>query len=236
MKKISIILFVLGLLLFAKSSFSQVFDSPPRDGVYDKISVKNRQAVPYVGVREADVFWSKRIWRTIDLREKINHPLYYPVDRINDRRSIMQVMIDGISEGTLTAYEGTSDEFLVPMASDQVLNFLYDTVKKQMQRTEPPYDWYDTTYVNKFNTGDVKQLRIKEDWFFDKQRSVMDVRILGICPIVDDIDKTTGLARGKKALFWIYFPEARPLFAQVEVFNRFNNAERRTLDDIFFTR
>ena len=213
-----------------------MFDSPPRDGVYDKITVPNRQPVPYVFVREADVFFSKRIWRIIDLREKINHPLYYPVERINNRRSIMQVMLDGIAEGSLTAYEATSDEFLIPMPTEQALSILYDTIKKQLQRTEPPYDWYDTTYVEKFNTGDVKQLRVKEDWFFDKQRSVMDVRILGICPIIDDIDISTGIARGKKPLFWIYFPEARPVFAQVEVFNRQNNAERRTLDDIFFKR
>jgi len=105
-----------------------------------------------------------------------------------------------------------------------------------MQRTEPPYDWYDTSYVKEFNPSDVKQIRVKEDWFFDKQRSVMDVRVLGLCPIVDDIDPTTGIARGKRPLFWIYFPEARPLFAQVEVFNRQNNAERRTLEDIFFKR
>jgi len=236
MKKLSIILFAILLGLMAKSSFAQVFDSPPRDGVYDKIHVPNRQPVPYVFVREADVFWSKRIWRIIDMREKINHPLYYPVERINNRRSIMQVMLDGIAEGSLTAYEATSDEFLVPMPIEQALSILYDTITKSMQRTEPPYDWYDTTYVEKFNTGDVKQLRIKEDWFFDKQRSVMDVRILGICPIIDDIDLTTGVARGKKPLFWIYFPEARPLFATVEVFNRQNNAERRTLDDFFFKR
>ncbi len=236
MKKLSIILFAICLGFLAKSSFAQVFDSPPRDGVYDKIHVPNRQPVPYVFVREADVFWSKRIWRIIDMREKINHPLYYPVERINNRRSIMQVMLDGIAEGSLTAYEATSDEFLVPMPIEQALAILYDTITKSMQRTDPPYDWYDTTYIEKFNTGDVKQLRIKEDWFFDKQRSVMDVRILGICPIIDDIDLTTGVARGKKPLFWIYFPEARPLFAQVEVFNRQNNSERRTLDDIFFKR
>lgn len=236
MKKISIIISVIILACISLSVSAQVFDSPPRDGVYDKITVPNRQPVPYTHLREADVLWSKRIWRIVDMREKINHPLYYPIERINNRRSIMQVMLDGIAEGSLTAFEATSDEFLIPMPVEQALAILYDTITKSMQRTEPPYDWYDTTYVEKFNTGDVKQLRIKEDWFFDKQRSVMDVRILGICPIIDDIDMTTGVSRGKKPLFWIYFPEARPLFAQVEVFNRFNNAERRTLDDFFFKR
>jgi len=236
MKKISIILFAATLFCITNGVSAQsIFDSPPRDGTYDKIHVKNRKPVPYTNLREADVFWNKRIWRIIDMREKINHPLYYPIARIDNRRSIMQVMLDGIEEESLTAYDATSDEFLIPMTKDQALKILYDTITKSQQRLDPPFDWYDTTYVEKFNTADVKQLRIKEDWFFDKQRSVMDVRILGICPIIDDIDDN-GNVRGKKALFWIYFPEARPLFAQVEVFNRFNNAERRTLDDIFFKR
>jgi len=236
MKNIAKFLVIVVVFLIAKTTAAQVFDSPPRDGIYDKVHTINRQPVPYAHVREADVFWSKRIWRVIDMREKMNHPFYYPTVKINNRRSLMQVFIDGIAEGSLTAYDATSDEFLIPMPIDQALSILYDTITETMQRTEPPYDWFDTSYVQEFNPADVKQMRIKEDWFFDKQRSVMDVRILGICPIVDDVDPSTGLVRGKRPLFWIYFPEARPLFATVEVFNRQNNAERRTLDDIFFKR
>jgi len=63
----------------------------------------------------------------------------------------------------------------------------------------------------------------------------MDVRILGLCPVKDDFDED-GIFRGYKPLFWIYFPEARPIFAKNEVFNRFNDAERRTYDDVFWKR
>lgn len=236
MKKILICLFIFTLFYSALTVNAQVFDPLPNDGQTDDGTLNNRKPVPYTHLREADVMWSKRIWRVIDMREKINHPLYYPVERIRNRRSIMQVMLDGISEGTLTAYEATSDEFLIPMPKEQALAILYDTITKSMQRTEPPYEWFDTTYVEIFNTGDVKQLRLKEDWFFDKQRSVMDVRIIGICPIVEDIDISTGVSRGKKPLFWIYFPEARPIFVQVDVFNRFNSAQRLSLDDFFLKR
>ena len=105
----------------------------------------------------------------------------------------------------------------------------------QQQRPYPPYDWYDTVIVKEFNPIDVRQIRLKEDWFFDKQRSVQDVRIIGICPVVDDVDEK-GEYKGTKPLFWIYFPEARPLLAKTEVFNRFNDAERRTFDDLFWKR
>jgi len=108
-----------------------------------------------------------------------------------------------------------------------------DTVS--MQRPNPPYDWYDTIIAQQFYTTDVKMFRIKEDWFFDRQRSQMDVRILGICPVIDDFDER-GEFRGYKPLFWIYFPEARPIFAKSEIFNRQNSANRLTYDDAFWKR
>ncbi|MBK7029095.1 MAG: gliding motility protein GldN [Bacteroidales bacterium] len=95
--------------------------------------------------------------------------------------------------------------------------------------------FYDTVIVKKFQPTDVKKFRIKEDWFFDKQRSMMEVRIIGICPIVDQLD-SKGDFKGTKPLFWIYFPEARPIFAKSEVFNRFNGAAKMTYDDFFWKR
>ncbi len=78
-------------------------------------------------------------------------------------------------------------------------------------------------------------IRIKEDIYFDKQRSQMDVRIIGVCPVRDNYDEN-GVFRGKEPLFWIYYPEIRPVLAKAEVFNRFNDAERRTYEDIFWKR
>ena len=61
-----------------------------------------------------------------------------------------------------------------------------------------------------FNRNSVKKWRLKEEWFFDKQRSVMDVRILGIAPLQEDRDEVNGQLLGTfSPLFWVYFPEAR---------------------------
>ena len=75
----------------------------------------------------------------------------------------------------------------------------------------------------------------KEEWFFDKQRSVMDVRIIAIAPLQEDRDEVTGeLLGGFSPLFWVHFPEARKILINAEVFNLVkNDAERRTYDDIF---
>lgn len=219
---------------------AQVMDNPPQDGVYEKILTENRKPIPYAPLRESDAFWTKRYWRVIDMREKINHPFYYPIENLNGRRSLMQVLFDGIKEGTLTAFDPTSDEFLIPQTYDEVMKVLNKVDSTQIE-VEDPYNpgqtiLKDTVIAIDFNIAQVKKIRIKEDWFFDKQRSVMDVRILGICPVFEMLEDDGITFKGNQPLFWIYFPEARELFAKAEVYNRFNDAERRTLDDIFFKR
>jgi gliding motility associated protien GldN len=234
-------LVIISLLILAGTSFTglkaQVLDSPPRDGVYDKQGVLEKKPVPYVSLREADIVWSKRIWRVIDLREKINHPLYYPITPYQGWRSFMTIIMDGLREGSVTGYDiMDTDEFLIPLTYEEIMSRLERSDSIQMQRTTPPYDYYDTIISQKFNPQDVKQLRVKEDWFFNKQRSQMDVRIIGICPVMESFDPETGESRGYKPLIWIYFPEARPLFARNVVFNRFNDSERRTYDELFWKR
>ena len=217
-------------------SIGQILDSP-RDGVFDEIHIMEKKPIPYYPVREADVIWEKRIWRTIDLRQKINHPFYYPETPQKGWKNFMTVVMDAIREGTITAYDPTKDDqFLVPLT--------YQEIEKKFTRidTVPIYDpnnpqvilRYDVVQED-FNSSDVQRIKLKEDWFFDKQRSVMDVRILGICPVRNLYDDD-GNYFGLEEMYWIYFPEARPVFAQSIVFNKNNSAEERTYDELFWKR
>lgn len=212
----------------------------PRDAIHPKEHVQNQKPVPYQYLREANVMWEKRIWRTIDFREKINHVFYYPLQPANGRKSFMFVIMDAMKEGTITPYQingtGVNDEFLVPLTPDEVTKSLNKSITKRIQRAEPPYDEFDTTITITFEPSIVKLLRVKEDWFIDRERSLMEIRILGLCPVMEQFDDITGEYKGQKPLFWIYFNEARPLFSKNEIFNRQNAAERRTFDDIFFKR
>jgi gliding motility associated protien GldN len=207
--------FVLALVMagLAKSVDGQVLDSPPRDGVYDKKVTIEKKPITYPWVREADVGWRKWIWRVIDLRENLNQPFYYPEVPHNDLRSLVQVILDALKEGTITAYDAssTTDEFLVPLTYQEIMNRLERTDSATMQRPYPPYDWYDTVISVKFNPSDVKRFRIKEDWFFDKQRSVMEVRIwASVLYVITMMKKDcsglmilcSGSSSRKPGLFW----------------------------------
>lgn len=237
MKKSMLILALLVLFIATGASAQQLLNTPPRDGVVDEGDRLEKNPIPYPWVRYADFVWKKRIWRMIDVREKINQTFYYPETPHNNWKNFMTVIMDALKEGSITAYDAASptDEFIVPLTYKELMMRLERSDTVPMQRPYPPYDWYDTVMSEKFSPLDVKRFRIKEDWYFDKQRSMFEVRILGICPVRDNYDEN-GNFRAFEPLFWIYFPEARPVFARAEVFNRFNNAARMTYDDLFWKR
>jgi gliding motility associated protien GldN len=206
------------------------------DGLYVKEHTPNRKPIPYTHLREADVMWNKRIWRTIDLKEKMNHPLYYPLEPIQGRISLFDVIKKGISEGTLMVFDDTYDDFRMPLTRNQAIERLESVNLKQVEDPDNPGVYVDVIDTNRVTSKEVIQYLIKEDWFFDNQRSVMDVRIIGICPVIRKYDTETGAERGVSKLFWLYFPNCRELFANAETFNRANDAERRTYEDIFWKR
>jgi gliding motility associated protien GldN len=228
------LIYVCILVFFSVTLIAQnkVLDKP-----WIKENTPTRRVVPYTHVREADVMWHRRIWRVIDLREKINHPLYYPIQPIQDRKSLFDVMKEGILEGTITAYSDADDEFTVQLTKAEAKAKMgrYKETKQYDDFGEEIIGAADSTY-EEYGSIDVVEYRVKEDWFFDRERSIMDVRIIGMAPALNIIDQATGESKGKQVLFWVYFPEARYVFANYDVFNRQNDAEKRTYDDIFWKR
>lgn len=237
MKKTIFLVLIPVLLLGIKlKSGAQVLEGPPRDGVYDKTAIVQMQPIPYSPLREADVIWSKRLWRVIDMREKINQPFYFPLTAQNGWRSFMTIIMDALKEGTIQAYSEMSDQFLNPISYKEIMDKLETPKKVSLPRPDNPDVKFDTVITQPFDPSNVLKFRLKEDYFFDRQRSVMEVRILGICPVVDRIDEH-GNSIGDKPLFWIYFPECRNVFAKVDQFNLHNgSAARLSYDDVFMKR
>lgn len=236
MKTIVSILILVGIFFGINTrSTAQILDSP-RDGVCDEINLLDKKPIPYYPVREADVVWKKRIWRILDLRQKMNHPFYYPETPQKGWKNFMTTIMDAIREGAITAYDPKDDQFLVPLTYQEIEKKFTGTDTVPIVDPDNPQRIlrYEVV-IEDFDPTEVQRIKLKEDWFFDKQRSVIDVRILGICPVKNLYDDD-GNQFGFEDMFWIYFPEARPIFAQAEVFNRKNGAERRTYDEIFWKR
>jgi len=229
------LLLLIGLVLICTSYAGAQTNAT---SVYTKDHIKNRKPIPYSNIRESDVMWSKLVWRFVDLREKMNLPMYYPTTPEDDRYSLIDLLMYGIENEGLTAYETTDDEFKIPMTIDQIrtkFDAQNDTI---MQRNRLTGELEQKILPGEMHTDDVKRYMVKEQWFFDKQTSTLQVRIIGICPIREYIKDGDSELDGiqQKQLFWIYFPEARPLLASHEVFNPKNDATRYSFDDLFLKR
>ena len=237
MKKILVLVFITIMVMGVKfNSQAQVLEGPPRDGIYDRSTISQMQPIPYVPLREADVIWSKRIWRVIDMREKMNQPFYYPKTPQSGWKSFITIIMDALKEGTITAYSTAEDQFLNPITYKELMDKLESKQKVTLQRPDDPDQTFDTTISKSFYAEDVKKFRIKEDWVFDKQRSQLEGRILGICPLRESYDENNNY-RGDEPMFWIYFPECRKILATKEQFNLHNGtAARLSYDDVFMKR
>lgn len=231
------LLLIIGFALFlgtSQNSNAQTIAT----SVYKKEHIKNRKPIPFAPIRECDIMWSKLVWRVVDLREKMNLSLYYPTEPQDDRYSLIDLLLFGIENEGLTAYDIDDDEFKVPMTMDQIhanFNALNDTIT---QRNRLTGELEEKVIEGEMHTDEVKRYIVKEQWFFDKQNSTLQVRIIGLCPIREYVKEGESEMDGlqKKQLFWVYFPEARPLLASHEVFNPFNDAARYSFDDLFMKR
>jgi gliding motility associated protien GldN len=232
MKRFFVVFLVIGIL-GAIFNEQQSYAQNVNDGVYLKENIPGKRPVPYPILREADMLWTKKIWQIIDCREKMNHPFYYPIVDMDDRKSLISLFIYGIDNEGLTAFR--DHEFKELMTRDEVYQ-KFDALPDTQYVPDPNTgELVQTVIEGEIKYEEILQYELKEQWYFDKQHSTMKVRVLAICPIRKYLDIETGQSRKEKT-FWIYFPEVRPLLAAQEVFNRHNDSQRISFDDIFFQR
>lgn len=236
MKKVLVFFGVLALLVVAtkQQAKAQIID-----GAYSRTDLGNRKPTTLPFVREADVMWRKKVWRIIDLREKMNQPMYFPTKEIDKRFNLVNLLIEGIKNGKLTAYDAKNDdEFKVPMTFEQVKEAFGATTRTQKVRDVDTGELKEKVVSGEIRSEEVKQFMVKEEWYFDKQTSTMNVRIIGICPIQEFYREgdTNQEAVQRRQVFWIYYPEAREILAANEMFNTQNTARNASFDDVFLKR
>ena len=229
MKKLG--LFIVAVA-FSSALFAQTSEYP--DSPYDKPHMSDRKPIAMQQIRYADVMWSKQIERTLPLREKMNHPLYFPnneTGRIGSRFSLSALTVDAVEKGMLFAYDPMSDG-AVPITFEDFktkLGASMDTIYiEQEDGTEVA-----KAIENQMNPSSIKFLILREEWVFDKQRSVMDPRIMWITAL-REFEKDGEIR--KSLPYKIYYPAAQPILARNEVFNPNSDGDQKSFYDTFQKR
>ncbi|KDN55792.1 gliding motility protein GldO [Flavobacterium seoulense] len=201
----------------------------------------NDKPLAYGYVHDRDVLMGKMVWEIIDLSEKINFPLYFPVDTANigaDRRSLYDVLTRAIKSGAIT----------------EVYSDSYFNTKKTYKDIQASLSRIDTTDAGReqINAGqkvsqeyilrsdltaqDVTQYKIKGFWYFDKRQSELKYRLLAICPVTPDVYTMNSEEKDYIELFWIFFPDAREVLHEAKAFNNKNSAMPVSFDQILNSR
>ena len=217
----------------------------PRSTFIPRTIIKDKKPIEYMPYREADVAWSRIVWRIIDCREKMNYALYYPTISLDYRKSLVQTLYNGILSGAVQAYNTDDDEFKVTMTPEEVLS-RFDASDRVV--TQEKIDGSgDTTIVirGEIHWEEVREFIVKEEWYFDRHYSQLFVRIVGICPVriynkelnLDDEDMVMASGQElKRKLFWVYFPEARRALANEAAYFGQNDLAQVSYDDLFHKR
>ncbi|MFN0214637.1 MAG: gliding motility protein GldN [Saprospiraceae bacterium] len=203
--------------------------SPPMDDITERDVMADRMTLAYQPIREADILWERRIWRVVDVREKMNLPFSAP------ESPLFKVLAEAAMAGDLTAYSTEDDKFSKRLSGSEIRSMLFkiDTVIIFQPDT---YSEEVKIVENEINWEDVKRFRIKESWFFDTKTSTLRSRILGIAPIID-VKNENGDFKYEMPLFWVHYPSSRPLLAKHKaIMHGENYSATTTWEDIFEKR
>ena len=227
-KNITAFILLLSLTFFEISAQDVTEESTVRDRAYDVERTANRRVIPYEHLRESDVFYERRIWREINVNEKLNKPFIYP------QGYFIEIILDAAYECVLQTYEMMDDQFKTPLSCEDV-KAIGNSIDTELVVDPVTLEESYEVVENLLNKDHITKYRLKEDWIFDKQLSQLYVRILGIAPIMEKYDEN-GNYMTDLVMFWTYYPDLRNLLVNEEVFNPYNDSQRLSWDDIFEMR
>jgi len=234
-----VVFLLIGLGAFAQNPVTPVrtdsvkktkVKTPPKDGFTVRADVDSNVMVPYADVREEDVYYAKRIWREVDLRDTINSVL-----RAEDAK-LIDILLEAVANEELTVYSNkdtTAGKLLEDNDSFKIALSAQDALASARGLTEGVAD--STTgkiadpTLRKLRSEEFMKYRIKEDWILDTKRSIFEPRIVGIAPMK--------MVEGNwQPVFWVYYNDARELLSKKRMVNPGNDASTLSFDDFFVRR
>ncbi|PHS53507.1 MAG: gliding motility protein GldN [Lutibacter sp.] len=249
MNKRQIGIFILAFVLYATTyAQSNLLNAKKPSDIGKKtaeqLAVDSDNLLEYGYLDDRDILWSKVVWEYIDLNERINLPLYYPVDTTSisgDRRSLFDTLLRGIKSNAIT--EVYDDSYFTAKMTKAEINsklFRVDTTEAGIDELNAGTINIDE-YIDKINltSQDIEGFKIKGLWYFDKRQGELKYRLLALAPVAPDV-QTMGREdmdiSEQLPLFWVWFPDARKTLHDMKVFNRKNSSYPISFDHLLNAR
>lgn len=222
-------------------------DSPKpslrNDYAFERLLVKDRMPLAYEHIREDDATYVQRVWREIDIHEKMNLPFAYKADGDEGNQRFIMILLNAIKKGEVTAFSavGGDDRFTTPITFKEIAaSILGKPIPIQVPDWAKDPDgskgiMKDSIVTKEFNPDLIERFWVKEDWIFDKESSRLHTRILGIAPLLT-IKNDDESFRAATPIFWVYYPDLRPMLARFEVYNAKNFGARMSWEELFESR
>ncbi|MEJ7627353.1 MAG: gliding motility protein GldN [Ferruginibacter sp.] len=205
------------------------------DEAVETTVLRDRTPLPYEHLRADDAVYRHKIWREIDTREKMNLPFRYSADLDNGNQRFISILMQAIQDSAVTVFANVDDRFTTPMTKGEVAKVLGGEAVEV-----PLFDSLGNQTGSIMKTAEINldsfyKFRIKEEVIFDKESSRLFWRILGIAP-VKNVVTSMGVNLGESEMFWVYYPDMRPVFAKYEVYNGKNFGGRMSWEELFESR
>ncbi|MEP2935970.1 MAG: gliding motility protein GldN [Gilvibacter sp.] len=208
-----------------------------------QIAYDNDEPLPYGYVDERDVLWSKTTWEIIDLDERVNFPLYYPIDTNNigaDRRSLYDVLVRAIRNEDITDVYADSYFTEKRTLKDISASLRYSDTTDAGIRQYNAEGTVDEEYIRKFDLGaaDIQEWHVRGYWYLDKRQGELKYRLLGLAPVASEARSLAfpDADTDKVELFWVWFPSARKVLHENKAFNRLNTSQPISFDHLLNSR
>jgi len=213
-----------------------------------QLLLDNDQPLEYGYVGDRDILFSKMVWENVVLDERVNFPLYFPIEgNLGDgRKSLFKVLMDNIESGMIPKVYG--DAYFT---EERTMEDLAPSLKKE-EITDEGIDWMnaegvsDTSKVpeeyvirRQIGAADISSFLIKGLWYFDKRQGELKYRILGIAPAAPDvnfIDSDDEANKEPIGLFWVFYPEVRDILHEAKAFNNKNSSSPISFDHLLNSR
>ena len=233
---------ILFMLIFSNflSAQAGLLNAEKPEDINKNMVSEEEDLLEYYEIEENDVLWSKVVYEFIDLNEKLNFPLLFPVDddkNIIGRKSLWRILKEYISSKTELAQGNnlndieifSSDDFTKKLTNSEVLDLMsYEQISRRTNTTKREY----------VKSNQIGGYNIKGMWYFDKKYSELKYRLLGIQPVGSNTEdlKRQDFKKRESPYFWIWYPTLREMLHKEMVYNDRNSATSISFDQLLISR